>query len=365
MPSPRPSSVISRASASGFGSMCGRAVSRSAIVSMSKNADPGICPCPSRNSALPIRPVGGRCQEASITPRSGFPSSAASSSVEQKLRESMAASRERWGCKGDPHAPIDSALLFNLCDGHAADLARPGDMGPAARLEVEALDRDEADFAGPHRRLHRHRFHKPRIGLELLVRDPAAADRDVARDDLVEPPLDIGLVEGGFARVEIEPPLAVADRAARDRVGQDDSEKMQRGVRPHAFVTEIPIDLRTHAGSGRWERSAMSRQVQDRSLVRIINRASDLQKGAVIENERAPVARLTAALRVKDRAVERDALLSHEHDPRGRLAKIGVVAKESLSHWTNACGARALASSQSGTGRFLERRKAGLNSLDA
>ena len=48
----------------------------------------GNVPC--AKFAAPLRPVGGRCQEASITPRSGSPRCAASHSVETKLRERMA-----------------------------------------------------------------------------------------------------------------------------------------------------------------------------------------------------------------------------------------------------------------------------------
>src|SRR5574337_1739557 len=212
MPSPRPSAVISAASASGFGSICGRSVSRSAIVSMSKNTDPGICA--SRNSAFPIRPVGGRCQEASITPISGLPSSAASSAVEQKLREGIAGLQRSLGLgQRDSHAPVQSAFLLDLCDGHKADLACPRNVGSATRLQIETLDLDQADPAGPHRGLDRHRLDETRIGLKLLVGNPVEADLCVARDELVQAPLDVGFVEGGFAGIEIEPPLAVADRA--------------------------------------------------------------------------------------------------------------------------------------------------------
>ena len=77
------------------------------------------------------------------------------------------------------------------------------------------------------------------------------------------------------------------------------------------------------------------------------------------------VAALSSALRIKDRAIERDAArLGHEHD-RLRLGAIGVVAKQRLRHFSEHLGRFAFASSQSGTGRFFERRKAGLNSFEA
>ena len=77
------------------------------------------------------------------------------------------------------------------------------------------------------------------------------------------------------------------------------------------------------------------------------------------------IAALSSALRVKDGAIERNsARFGGEHD-RFCLGLIGVVTKQGLRHCTNTLGAAPLASSQSGTGRFFERRKAGLKSLEA
>src|SRR5262249_51385361 len=47
--------------------------------------------------------------------------------------------------------------------------------------------------------------------------------------------------------------------------------------------------------------------------------------------ERAGVALLAAALRIKDRPVELDAALVHGRDARGRGLEIGIVAKQQCS----------------------------------
>ena len=85
------------------------------------------------------------------------------------------------------------------------------------------------------------------IGLELRVGDPAMAHRRVARDQLVEPALDVRFVERSLARIEIEPPLRVADRPSRHRIGRDDRKQMQRGVGAHALVAQLPVDAGDHA----------------------------------------------------------------------------------------------------------------------
>src|SRR5271163_2121426 len=56
----------------------------------------------------------------------------------------------------DAHAAVDLALLLDSRHRRAADLACASDMGAPARLEVEALDRNQADAPGSHRRLDRH-----------------------------------------------------------------------------------------------------------------------------------------------------------------------------------------------------------------
>ena len=141
------------------------------------------------NSAAPVRPELGRCQEASITPRSASPSSAASSAVVMKLREGMGLRSAYRSAERDAHAAVDLALLLDAGHRGAADLAGARDMRSPAGLKIEALDRDQAHPARSHRRLDRHGLDEARVGLELGVGDPAMAHRGVAGDQLVEPAL--------------------------------------------------------------------------------------------------------------------------------------------------------------------------------
>ena len=121
-----------------------------------------------------------------------------------------------------------------------------------------------------------------------------------------------------------------------------------------------------------------------------IDRGVDRDARAVRRGERAAVAGLAAGIGVEHRAVEHDAALLGDGDhARLALLQIGVVAEQAVgrhesfpwrmilsenrfpffgimrSHvFSNGMEIADLRSSHSGTGRFFERRKAGLNSLD-
>src|ERR1700722_8221263 len=105
--------------------------------------------------------------------------------------------------------------------------------------------------------------------------------------------------------------------------------------------------------------------MQDGGAVGIVDRADSRNQGPVVEQQRPLVAALSPALRVKDRAIERNSAWFGRQHGCFRLGLICVLAKQSLRHCTNTLGAFPLASSQSGTGRFFERRKSGLKSLEA
>ena len=68
----------------------------------------------------------------------------------------------------------------------------------------------------------------------------------------------VRLVERDVAGVEIEPTLAVADRAAGHGVGQHDRQEMQRGMGAHALEAQFPVEPRTDgvADEGRGAPSA-------------------------------------------------------------------------------------------------------------
>ena len=133
----------------------------------------------------------------------------------------------------------------------------------------------------------------------------------------------------------------------------------------HALIAPIPVDFcddaRARGGKGR----AHGRRVQNRLPIGVIARIDDRDRLAVVEDQRALVAGLAAALRIEDGPIERDsAHVRGEHFRLG-LAQIGIVAEQGFGHRTKTSGARPCASSQAGTGRFLERRKAGLKSFEA
>src|SRR5215211_3871625 len=239
MPSPMPRLRIAEAKASGRGIMCGSGESLSFIVSISNRTAPGMCPA--RYSASGSRFIAGRYQEASTTtmsgafrrsashsvetrgfgiviplkssrkPRSGYPGSiapAAGGGSGSSLRSGRDDPLRRRGLdQRDPHAAVLLALLLDIGDGDAADLAGAADMRAAAGLEVDALDLDEGG-----------------VRVELRVGDPALADGRVASDERVELLGQLGLVEPGFGNVEIEPAVALADGATGDRVGQHDAQ---------------------------------------------------------------------------------------------------------------------------------------------
>ena len=173
------------------------------------------------------------------------------------------------------------------------------------------------------------------IGLELRVGDPAVAHRRIARDQLVEPALDVRLVEHGLARIEIEPPLRVADRPSRHRIGRHDRKQMQRGMGAHALVTQLPVDAGDHARGRAGQGGPFGGHMQNGRAVGVVDRIDDRNHRPVFEHERPSIAALSSALRVKDRAIERNSARFGQEHGRFRLGLIRVLAKERLCHCTN------------------------------
>ena len=169
-----------------------------------------------------------------------------------------------------------------------------------------------------------------------------------------------------LARVEIEPALGVADRAAGDGVGEHDRKQVQRGMGAHALVAPVPVDPGDDAPRPAREGRAFRRHVQDRLAVGVVDRVDDRDRRAVVEDEDSLIARLPAALRIEDRPVERDPPRLGERALSPAVSrKVAIVAEQGFGHRTKTSGAAAFASSQAGTARFLERRKAGLKSFEA
>ncbi len=172
-------------------------------------------------------------------------------------------------------------------------------------------------------------------------------------------------VERSLARIEIEPPVRVADRPSRHRIGRDDREQMQGSVGAHALVAQLPIDAGDHARSRAGQGGPYGWHMQNGRAIRVVDRIDDRKHCPVFEFERPLIAALSSALRIKDRPIERNTARFGQEHSRFRLGLIRVFAKQRLCHCTNTLGAPPLASSQSGTGRFFERKKAGLNNLEA
>ena len=222
--------------------------------------------------------------------------------------------------------------FFSICVTRTAPISLRAHMGAAAGLQVEVGDFDQPHPAGAHRRLHRHGLDQAGIGGELVVADPAAGDGRVGRDHLVHSCGDRVLVEAGFRDVEIEPALALADRAAGHRIGQHRRQQMQRGVHAHAGVTLVPIDRRGHRVAGFEGRRARRRHMRDLGFGRVgIDRIVDRDARAVGRAKRAAVAGLAAGIGVEHRAVEHDAALVGDGE-HARLAflQIAVVAEQAV-----------------------------------
>ncbi len=81
---------------------------------------------------------------------------------------------------------------------------------------------------------------------------------------------------------------------------------MQRGMGAHALVAPVPVDPGDDGRAGGGKGGALGGNVQDGLAVGVVDRVDDRDRRAALEDELALIARLSAALRVEDGAVERD-----------------------------------------------------------
>ena len=199
-------------------------------------------------------------------------------------------------------------------------------MRAAAGLQVDAGNFQQAHLAGAGRRLYRHRPHQFRVRLQFGVVDPARRNRMPLFDEAVEPGGDRLLVEAGAGHIKIEPPAALADRAAGHRARHDRAQQMQAGVHAHQPVSPLPIDLRHDLGIERRQRRAGSRDMDHLVGGVALDRVDDLDRAAVSQPQRARVAGLSAARRVEHRAVEANpAFVARDHArDTARLVSIGA-----------------------------------------
>src|SRR6185503_14265284 len=158
LPSPSPSLRTRAENFSGDGSMCGNGLEVSAISSMSKNTEPGMCWF--SNSALGSRFCAGRKNEPSTMRTSGASRWEASHSVLTRasgrayvivlfLRSDE--SRQR-----DDEPPVHLAFVLDLDAFDPADLAGTRHVRAAAGLQIDAFDRQQADATLTHGRAHAH-----------------------------------------------------------------------------------------------------------------------------------------------------------------------------------------------------------------
>src|SRR5215510_14281602 len=182
MPSPTPIFFMRLANLVGEGSMWGSDEVSSAMSSMSKNRAPGMWA--SRNSALALRLVVGKCIEPSRMTRSGASRCEASQSVSTShLSAAVAmpflllvgvlsslgaraiptpalADRRSPLGKGDANATVQFTLLFNLADNDPPDFSGRTDMRATAWLQIDRAilaDSHEPHLTTAHWRFDRHR----------------------------------------------------------------------------------------------------------------------------------------------------------------------------------------------------------------
>ena len=110
---------------------------------------------------------------------------------------------------------------------------------------------------------------------------------------------------------------------------------MKRGVSAHALMAQRPVDAGDHARARARQGRAFGGHMQNGRPVEVVDRAHDRDGHPVFELERPSIAALSSALRIKDGAIERDAMGFGQKHGRFRLGLIRVFAKERLCHCTN------------------------------
>jgi hypothetical protein len=147
-------------------------------------------------------------------------------------------------------------------------------------------------------------------------------DVGIAGDQRVELLGDLGLVEPALGNVEIEPAVAIADRAAGHRIGQDDAEQMQRGVDAHALQPLLPVQHDCDGLAGLRRGLSFQGNMEDAALVLgIVDRRADRDLAAVARLSLPAIAGLPAAGGIEHGAIEDDAAaLVHGLD--GRWASV-------------------------------------------
>src|SRR3546814_8363913 len=188
---------------------------------------------------------------------------------------------------------------------------------------------------------------------------------DVCSSDLFgDQPVDLGrdvlFIERFFADVEIEAAFVRTDLAARHAVRDDGAEQMQAGVHAHVPVAAVPIDDGGNLRPRFRQHAAFGGDMHDRVAIAFYS-GGHPDLAALGKTPTAAVARLAAAGRVENRAIEDDsAAVIDGDDLRCALPAVSILAKDFLGPGSS----HDQTSSQSGVGRPFSRRKTGLKSFD-
>jgi hypothetical protein len=194
-----------------------------------------------------------------------------------------------------------------------------------ARLQIHAVDLEQANAPHAARRLDRHGAHQLGLGVQLLVGDPDGADVVRLGHQARQLALQVIAIER-LDHVEIEARVIGGDGAAVGRVRDDGAQQVRRGVEAHVAVAPLPVDLRPHVSPGRSGASATCRIRPSALMVSVTSRR---------RRRRAPELRhprLPPAARVEHGAVEDDPLrIARDHPGLGGRG-VRVVAIELVGH---------------------------------
>ena len=227
-----------------------------------------------RNSAEPVRPVLGRCQEASITPRLASPSSAASSAVVRKLREDMGLRSASSRAERDAHAAIDLAFFsIPVTEAWPISPVRATCVPPqGCRSKPSmAIRRTRPAPIGGLTDMVLVRLGLASSSASAIQRWLTAASRAISalsRSSMSALSSEVSPEINRAARRR-RPPTLPSPHRAHDR------EQMKGSVSAHALVAQIPVDPGDHACAragqggalvGTWRRVARSgwRSIDDR-----------------------------------------------------------------------------------------------------
>ena len=219
-------------------------------------------------------------------------------------RAARTARRPQTNC--DANAAAD---FFSAAEEQAADLAGGAEVGSTAGIAVDAVDLDEADFAGALRKLAQ--LAGGEHGFGFGARDVAHGDGAIFGDDFVAQALDAfeavgsdgaaGKVDGGDGVAEVE-----GDGGSVQLAQKDGGEQMLAGVLLHVVEAALPVDVAFDFGA---DGERLADEMPDLAAVVFFDGVDgDIEGGAAGRDgaEEAGIEGLAAAGGVKGGAVEGD-----------------------------------------------------------